>query len=61
MSDTIEDKELAQQIQEATMDLRRLIDAVGNRRIRHKMDDYLTRVYLLARDGHERNINGGRG
>lgn len=60
MTDRIEDRELAGKIIEQVRSLRLMIDAVGNRRIRQAMDDYLCRVYLLARDGHEGNANGGR-
>ncbi len=59
MTDRIEDRELAGKIIEQVRSLRLMLDAVGNRRIRQAMDDHLCRVYLLARDGHEGNINGG--
>ena len=59
MTDQIEDRELAGKIIEQVRSLRLMLDAVGNRRIRHAMDDHLCRVYLLASDGHEGNINGG--
>jgi len=59
MDSMIQDKALAKNIQEQTATLRRLIDAVGDRRIRQNMDELLCQVYLLARDGHSRNMNGG--
>lgn len=61
MDSTIQDTALAKKIQQRTTALRELIDAVGDRRIRQHMDELLCRVYLLARDGHTRNLNGGAG
>ena len=55
----IEDQELSDKIQAKVRSLRQLIDGVGNRQIRHSMDEQLCRVFLLARDGHTDNINGG--
>ena len=57
----IEDRELAEEIIKKTDKLRRLNQAVGNRRIRLAIDECLTAVYLLAKDGHLRNMNGGAG
>ena len=57
----IEDKHLAKKIQGQVTNLRRLVDAVGDRRIRHHIDDLLCQVFLLAREGHIRNMNGGVG
>lgn len=57
----IEDRELAEEIVKKTDELRRLNQAVGNRRIRLAIDECLTTVYLLAKDGHLRNMNGGAG
>ena len=55
----IEDRELAEEIIKKTDKLRRLNQAVGNRRIRLAIDGCLTIVYLLAKDGHLRNMRGG--
>lgn len=55
----IKDQELSDKIQAKVRSLRQLIDGVGNRQIRHSMDEHLCRVFLLARDGHTDNINGG--
>ena len=57
----IEDRELAEKIAKKADRLRELNQNVGNRKIRHAIDECLTLVYLLARDGHLRNMNGGRG
>ena len=59
LEDEVEDRELAEEIMKKVTKLRRKIDAVGNSRIRQQMDEYLCRVWLLARDGHEKNLNGG--
>ena len=55
----MEDKELQSKLIEKIMKLRRLNDAVGNRAVRQKVDEYLTRAFLMVRDGHEKNLNGG--
>lgn len=55
----IKDQELSDKIQAEVRSLRQLIDSVGDRQIRHSMDEHLCRVFLLARDGHTDNINGG--
>ena len=57
----IEDRELAEEIIKKTDKLRRLNQAVGSRRIRLAIDEYLTAVDLLAKDGHLQNMNGGAG
>lgn len=59
-ADIIEDRVLATKLQKKIHELRRLNQAVGNKRIRQKIDEYLCRSYLLARDGHEKNLNGGK-
>jgi hypothetical protein len=42
-------------------DLRRLNDTVADNCIRREIDEHLTRVFLLVRDGHTGDLNGGRG
>lgn len=60
MKNSIEDRELAKKIQAKVDKLELLNDAVGNTPIRHKVSEYLVRIRLLVRDGHERNLNGGK-
>ena len=57
----IEDRELAEKLAKRANVLRELNQNVGNRKIRHAIDECLTIVYLLAKDGHLRNMNAGRG
>lgn len=57
----IEDRELAQQIMALTDRLELLNDAVGTTSIRHRISEYLVRIRHLAKDGHMRNMNFGRG
>lgn len=58
-SNTVEDRDLAKRIMKQIDKIEQLNDAVGNTPIRHAISEYLVRIRLLARDGHERNINGG--
>ena len=57
----IEDQELAEKIARTAYRLREVNQNVGNRKIRHAIDECLTIVYLLAKDGHLRNMNAGQG
>ncbi len=57
----INDRELALRIISLTDALERLNDSVGTTSIRHQISEYVVRIRLLARDGHLRNMNGGRG
>lgn len=56
-----DDRELARAIIKAVDNLSRKNDAVGDRRLRHAIDRRLVEIRLLVRDGHLRNMNGGRG
>ena len=55
----IEDRELATAIMWRADELEKVNDAVGNRRIRHRISELVVRIRLLARDGNENAINGG--
>lgn len=57
----IEDRELAEKLAKRANVLRELNQNVGNRKIRLAIDECLTVVYLLAKDGHLRNMNWGAG
>ena len=53
----IEDRAHAEQLMKALMKVRRLNDATGNRYLRHRIDEHLTRSYLIARDGTDKKMN----
>ena len=56
-----EDTDLRNDMLTKIQDLRRLNDTVADNCIRREIDEHLTRVFLLVRDGHTGNLNGGRG
>ena len=56
----IEDEDLADKIAKKAMKLRELNQSVGDRKTRQAIDECLTIVYLLAKDGHLKNMNGGK-
>lgn len=41
--------------------LERENDAIGLTRIRHAVNERLVEIRLLLRDGHLKNLNGGKG
>lgn len=51
-TEQIEDRKLAEQIMKAAQKLERLNDAVGNRTIRHAINERCVEIFLLARDGN---------
>ena len=53
------DKELQKEMLKKISKLRRLNDAIGERSLRHAIDEHLTRVFLLVRDGNLDCLNGG--
>jgi len=53
------DQGLAAKMMTAIQALNRLNDGIGDRALRQQIDEHLVRAFLLVRDGHERNINGG--
>jgi hypothetical protein len=57
----IDDKALATKIQKMVDALERLNDAVGDTPIRHAVSERVVEIRLLIRDGHLKNMNGGRG
>ncbi len=57
----IEDKELVQELLDLVDRLERLNDSVGYTPIRHAISHRVVEIRLLARDGHLRNMNGGKG
>ena len=57
----IEDKELVQELLDLVDRLERLNDSVGCTPIRHAISHRVVEIRLLARDGHLRNMNGGKG
>jgi hypothetical protein len=59
-TEIIDDRGLQGRLLEKISKLRRLNDCVDNLRIRQQVDEYLTRAFLLVRDGHEDNLNGGK-
>jgi hypothetical protein len=56
----IEDKALVKKILALVDKLERLNDSVGCTPIRHAISHRVVEIRLLARDGHLRNMNGGR-
>jgi hypothetical protein len=57
----IEDTDLRNDMLMRVRALRVLNDTVADNCIRREIDEHLTRVFLLVRDGHTGNLNGGRG
>lgn len=56
----IEDKDLVKKILNLVDMLERLNDSVGCTPIRHAISHRVVEIRLLARDGHLKNMNGGR-
>lgn len=56
----IEDKDLVQEILETVDKLELLNAGVGCKPIRHAISHRVVEIRLLARDGHLRNMNGGK-
>lgn len=55
----IEDKELQEKLVKKLYKLRILNQEVGDRQLRHAIDELLTKAYLLAKYGNLDKLNGG--
>ena len=56
----IEDAALQNDMLMQVRTLRVLNDTVADYHIRREIDEHLTRVFLLVRDGHTGNLNRGQ-
>lgn len=57
----VEDAALAKVLNRGIDALERQIDNVGDTPLRHALSQRIVEIRMLARDGHLRNMNGGKG